>query len=69
MLGAPFTLPSGDRASFLGYFDFAQLVDVGDTLYIEATPNKVIRLTANGSDAETHSRARAAMSEIMEMLS
>ena len=40
-----FTLASGDRASFLGYFDFAQLVDVGDTLYIEATPNKVIRLT------------------------
>jgi len=42
---APFTLASGDRASFLGYFDFAQLVDVGDTLYIEATPNKVVRLT------------------------
>jgi hypothetical protein len=42
---AAFTLASGDRASFLGYFDFAQLVDVGDTLYIEATPNKVIRLT------------------------
>jgi hypothetical protein len=42
---APFVLASGDRASFLGYFDFAQLVDVGDTLYIEATPNKVIRLT------------------------
>lgn len=42
---AAFTLPSGDRASFLGYFDFAQLVDVGDTLYIEATPNKHIRLT------------------------
>jgi tetratricopeptide (TPR) repeat protein len=31
--------------------------------------NKVIRLTANGSDEKTHSRARAAMSEIMEMLS
>jgi hypothetical protein len=42
---AAFTLASGDRASFLGYFDFAQLVDVGDTLYIEASPNKVIRLT------------------------
>jgi hypothetical protein len=42
---AAFVLASGDRASFLGYFDFAQLVDVGDTLYIEATPNKVIRLT------------------------
>lgn len=43
--GAAFVLPSGDRASFLGYFDFAQLVDVGDTLFIEATPNKIIRLT------------------------
>jgi hypothetical protein len=42
---APFTLAAGDRASFLGYFDFAQLVDVGDTLYIEASPNKTIRLT------------------------
>ncbi len=42
---AAFVLASGDRASFLGYFDFAQLVDVGDTLYIEATPNKVMRLT------------------------
>lgn len=42
---AAFVLASGDRASFLGYFDFAQLVDVGDTLYIEATPDKVIRLT------------------------
>lgn len=40
-----FLLAAADRASFLGYFDFAQLVDVGDTLYIEATPSKVIRLT------------------------
>ena len=31
--------------------------------------NKVIRLTANGGDDRCHSRARAAMSEIMEMLS
>lgn len=43
--GGAFVLASGDRASFLGYFDFAQLVDVGDTLYIEATPSKVVRLT------------------------
>lgn len=42
---AAYDLPSGDRASFLGYFDFAQLVDVGATLYIEATPSKIIRLT------------------------
>lgn len=42
---AAFDLPAGDRASFLGYFDFAQLVDIGATLFIEATPNKVVRLT------------------------
>lgn len=38
-------IAAADRASYLGYFDFAQLVDLGDTLYIEATPNKIIRLT------------------------
>jgi tetratricopeptide (TPR) repeat protein len=31
--------------------------------------NKVIRLTANREDEPSHERARAAMSEIMEMLS
>jgi tetratricopeptide (TPR) repeat protein len=31
--------------------------------------NKVIRLSANGTDDAVNSRARAAMSEIMEMLS
>ena len=31
--------------------------------------NKVIRITANGGDQKTHARARAAMSEIMELLS
>ncbi len=31
--------------------------------------NKVIRLTANREDEKSHDRARAAMSEIMEMLS
>ena len=31
--------------------------------------NKVIRLTADGQDERCHTRARAAMSEIMEMLS
>ncbi len=45
---APFVLPSGDRASFLGYFDFAQLIDVGDTLFIESTPAKQITLS-NGN--------------------
>jgi hypothetical protein len=42
---AAFDLPSGDRASYLGYFDFAQLVDLGATLFIEATPAKVIKLS------------------------
>lgn len=42
---AAFDLPSGDRASYLGYFDFAQLVDLGSTLFIEATPSKVIKLS------------------------
>ena len=31
--------------------------------------NKVIRLSADGQDEKVHTRARAAMSEIMEMLS
>lgn len=44
---AAFVLPSGDRASFLGYFDFAQLIDVGDTLFIEATPAKQLTLTSS----------------------
>lgn len=30
-----FALASGDRASYLGYIDLAQVVDVGDTLYIQ----------------------------------
>jgi hypothetical protein len=42
---APYVLAAADRATFIGYFDFAQLVDIGDSLYIEATPNKIIRLT------------------------
>jgi hypothetical protein len=33
---AAFTLASGDRSSFLGYVDIAQLVDVGDTLYVQS---------------------------------
>jgi hypothetical protein len=32
-----FTLASGDLASYLGYVDFAQVVDMGDTLFIETT--------------------------------
>lgn len=42
---AAYALPSGDRASFLTYFDFAQLIDLGDTLYIEAAPDKLAQLS------------------------
>ncbi len=34
---APFTLASGDLPSYLGYIDLAQVVDFGDTLFIETT--------------------------------
>jgi hypothetical protein len=33
---AAFDLPSGDRASFLGYVDLGTPVDLGSTLYIES---------------------------------
>lgn len=32
-----FLLAAGDLASYLGYIDFAQVVDFGDTLFIETT--------------------------------
>lgn len=32
---APWDLPSGDRASYLGYLDLGTPVDVGSTLYVE----------------------------------
>lgn len=32
---AAFALASGDRASYLGFLDLAQVVDVGDSLYIQ----------------------------------
>lgn len=34
---AAWDIPSGDRASYLGYLDFAQVVDFGSTLWIETT--------------------------------
>ena len=33
--GAPFDLPAGDCASYLGYIDFPALVDMGSTLHVE----------------------------------
>lgn len=43
---AAFDIPSGDRSSYLGYVDLAQLLDLGATLYID-TPNlnKQIKLS------------------------
>jgi hypothetical protein len=41
-----FDLPSGDRASYLGSVAIPQIVDLGATLYVEATiPNKQIKLS------------------------
>jgi hypothetical protein len=43
---AAFDLPSGDRASFLGYVDLGTPVDLGATLYVQtADINKDIKLT------------------------
>jgi hypothetical protein len=43
---APFTLASGDRASFLGYVDIGTAADVGDTQYIEThSINKQVKLS------------------------
>lgn len=42
---AAFDLPSGDRASFLGYVDLGTPVDLGSTLYVQTdTVNKQIKL-------------------------
>lgn len=42
---AAFDLPSGDRASYLGYIDMGTPVDLGSTLYVEANAiNKQIKL-------------------------
>lgn len=42
---AAILIAAGDRASYLGYIDMAQLVDLGDTLFIEGAQSKLIRLT------------------------
>jgi hypothetical protein len=45
---APWDLPSGDRASYLGYIDLGSLVNVGSTLYVQADQiNKQVRLRAD----------------------
>ena len=46
---AAWDLPSGDRASFLGYLDLGTPVDLGSTLYVELTnPGKVIKTSGTG---------------------
>ena len=43
-------LPSGDRASFLGYIDLGTVVDLGSTLWVETRGiNKQLKLGASGS--------------------
>lgn len=41
---AAFDLPSGDRASYLGFIDIPALIDLGSTLYVEANNlNKLVK--------------------------
>jgi len=46
---APFDLPSGDRASFLGYIDLGVPVDLGSTLYVETQHLKQVTVPSGGS--------------------
>lgn len=47
---AAFDIPSGDRASSLGYVDLGTPVDLGSTLYVETNGvNKQITVPAGGS--------------------
>jgi hypothetical protein len=46
---AAWDLPAGDRASYLGYVDLGQPVDLGSTCYVEANGiNKQITVPAGG---------------------
>jgi hypothetical protein len=43
-------LPSGDRASYLGYVDLGTVVDLGSTLYVETNGyNKQVTVASGGS--------------------
>jgi hypothetical protein len=47
---AAWDLPSGDRASFLGYVDLGTPVDLGSTLYVETLQiNKQVTVPSGGS--------------------
>lgn len=41
---AAWDLPSGDRASYLGYIDLGTPVDLGSTLYVQSEPGKDVKL-------------------------
>ena len=46
---AVWDLPSGDRASYVGYIDLGTPVDLGSTLYVEVSGiNKQVKLTGTG---------------------
>jgi hypothetical protein len=46
---AAWDLPSGDRASYLGYIDLGSPVDVGSTLFVQAEQvNKLVRTGNSG---------------------
>lgn len=47
---AAWDLPSGDRASYLGYVDIPQILDMGSTLFIQSdNVNKAIQLSGSAS--------------------
>jgi hypothetical protein len=46
---AAWDLPSGDRASYMGYIDLGAPVDVGSTLYVQSTGINMKRTLASSS--------------------
>jgi len=48
---AAFSVTAGDRASFLGYVDIAQLVSVGASLYVQSDNLNKAMLPSGGRDA------------------
>src|SRR5215203_4295691 len=45
---AAFDLPSGDRASFLGFVDLGTPLDLGSTLYVQSDLAKAVKLSGTG---------------------
>lgn len=46
---AAWDLPSGDRASYMGYIDLGTVVDLGSTLYVQTSGINLKRTLASGS--------------------